>query len=72
MSLINKRLYKRILEKKKRLDNLPPSSPELIVSLRKELMIRFIYNSIAIEGSSLTLQEVRDIVEKYYDNQRNL
>ncbi len=66
MSLINKRINRRILEKKKRLDELPSLSPSLADSLRKELMIKYIYNSNAIEGSTLTLQETRDVIEEFY------
>lgn len=66
MSLINKRIYRRILKKKEWLDELQPLSPTLAASLRKELMIKYIYNSNAIEGITLTLQETREVIGEFY------
>ena len=66
MSLINKRIYRRILEKRERLDEIQPLPSNLADDLRKELMIDYIYNSNAIEGISLTLQETRDVITEFY------
>ena len=64
MSLIDKRIHSRILEKKKRLDALRPLPADLIARLRRELMVEYTYDSNAIEGSSLTLRETRLVVEE--------
>lgn len=65
MSLINKRIYKRILRKKQQLDELPPLSHSLADNLRNELMTRYIYNSNAIEGITLTLEETRKVIGEF-------
>ena len=64
MSLINKRIYMRILEKKKRLDKFHPLPQDLVDDIRKKLMINYIYNSDALEGSSLSLSETRNFIEE--------
>lgn len=62
--LVNKRLYSRILDKRKRLDELRPLPPAMVARLRNELMIEYTYDSNAIEGSTLTLRETRLILEE--------
>lgn len=64
MSLINRRIHQRILEKKKRLGGYRPLPPGFVARLRNELMIEYTYDSNAIEGSSLTLRETRLIIEE--------
>ena len=64
MSLINKRIHYRIIEKKKRLDEHRPLSAALVSRLRDELMIEYTYDSNAIEGSTLTLRETRLVIEE--------
>ena len=64
MSLINKRIHQRILEKKKRLDGYRPLPPVLVARLRDELIIEYTYDSNAIEGSTLTLRETRLVIEE--------
>ena len=56
-------LAKRIREKKARLDALRPLSPSILARLNETLILEWIYNSNAIEGSTLTLQETRLILE---------
>jgi len=56
-------LEKRIKEKKARLDALRPLSPSVLTRLNETLTLEWIYNSNAIEGSTLTLQETRLILE---------
>ena len=56
-------LEKRIIEKKARLDALRPLSPSVLARLSETLTLEWIYNSNAIEGSTLTLQETRLILE---------
>jgi len=62
--LINKRLHRRILEKKRRLDGHRPLSPAMVARLKNELMIEYTYDSNAIEGSTLTLRETRLVLEE--------
>ncbi len=56
-------LAKRIQEKKARLDSLRPLSPAAVARLNETRMLEWIYNSNAIEGSTLTLRETRLILE---------
>jgi Fic family protein len=64
MSLINKRIHKRVLDKKKRLDSFRPLSPTLVRRLEEQMTIEFTYNSNAIEGNTLTLHETRLVIEE--------
>lgn len=57
--LMNKELYNRILEKKKELDRLRPFSKSALEKLKEQIMIKWTYNSNAIEGSSFTLKETK-------------
>ena len=52
MSLINEGLYRRIIEKKKRLDGLRPLPPMLVKKLREQLEIEYTYHSNALEGNT--------------------
>ena len=61
--MLESRLAKRIAEKKARLDALRPLSPSVLARLNENLTLEWIYNSNAIEGSTLTLQETRLILE---------
>ena len=64
MSLINKRIHQRVLDKKKRLDKLRPLPYSLVARLRKQMMIEYTYNSNAIEGNTLTLRETQLVIEE--------
>jgi Fic family protein len=64
MSLINKRIHQRVLDKKKRLDRLRPLPSSLVARLRKQMMIEYTYNSNAIEGNTLTLRETQLVIEE--------
>lgn len=57
------RLLKRLEAKKAQLDKLRPIPTASISRLRDEILIEWIYNSNAIEGSTITLQETRLILE---------
>jgi Fic family protein len=57
------RLLKRLHKKKEQLDLLRPLSRSVMARLREQLDLEWIYNSNAIEGSTLTLQETRLILE---------
>lgn len=61
--MLETRLLLRLNEKKKQLDLLRPLSPGVLTRLREQLDLEWIYNSNAIEGSTLTLQETRLILE---------
>ena len=61
--MIDSRLEKRIREKKARLDELRPLSPSILTRLNETLTLDWIYNSNAIEGNTLSLQETRLILE---------
>ncbi len=61
--MIEARLLKRLETKKARLDSLRPLPATAVNRLREEILIEWIYNSNAIEGSTITLQETRLILE---------
>jgi Fic family protein len=55
----NQRLYERIFKKKMFLDSQRPFPKAVLKRLREEMDPEFIYNSNAIEGNTLTLNETR-------------
>jgi len=61
--MIESRLLARITEKKHRLDLLRPLPTAAITRLREQILVEWIYNSNAIEGSTITLHETRLILE---------
>ena len=61
--MIEHRLLKRLDTKKTQLDGLRPLPVAAINRLRDGILIEWIYNSNAIEGSTVTLQETRLILE---------
>lgn len=58
------RLQTRILQKKTELDGLRPLPQAALRRLNEQLTIEWIYNSNAIEGSTLTLRETQLILEQ--------
>lgn len=64
MALISKRIHARVLEKKRRLDNVRPLPSALARRLREQMQVEYTYNSNAIEGNTLTLQETRLVIEE--------
>lgn len=64
MALISKRIHARVLERKRRLDNLRPLPSALVGRLREQMQVEYTYNSNAIEGNTLTLQETRLVIEE--------
>lgn len=62
--IIDKAIYERIIRKKKELDSLRPLPRVVLERLRKQFAIELAYNSNAIEGNSLTLQETRLVIEE--------
>ncbi|MBC8501349.1 MAG: Fic family protein [DPANN group archaeon] len=62
--IISKKLYERILERKKFLDSLRPLNKLQLQRLKEEFLIEYIYNSTAIEGNTLTLNETRLVLNE--------
>lgn len=61
--MIEPRLLTRIEVKKTQLDKLRPLPAAAVSRLRDQILVEWIYNSNAIEGSTITLQETRLILE---------
>lgn len=61
--MLNTRLHARITAKKEALDALRPLPVAAVGRLQEQINTEWIYNSNAIEGSTLTLQETRLILE---------
>ncbi|MEA3514263.1 MAG: Fic family protein [Nanoarchaeota archaeon] len=61
---INKVLYKRILEKKKRLSSLRPFDKYQMSIIKEQMDVEYIYNSTTIEGNTLTLNETKLVLEQ--------
>ncbi len=57
-------LFLRIQKKKKQLDQLRPIPTVVLEKLKKQLALEWTYNSNAIEGNTLTLQETRLVLEE--------
>jgi len=61
--MLNPRLLTRIQQKKEQLDALRPLPAASIGRLKEQFTVEWIYNSNAIEGSTLTLRETQLILE---------
>ncbi len=61
--MISPKLYEKLAKKKKELDKLRPFPKAALQELKNQLEIELAYNSNAIEGNSLTLQETRLVLE---------
>ncbi|MBI2172972.1 MAG: hypothetical protein HYT73_02045, partial [Candidatus Aenigmarchaeota archaeon] len=61
--MINQKLHEKLVNKKKELDKLRPFPKAALQELKNQLEIELAYNSNAIEGNSLTLQETRLVLE---------
>lgn len=61
--MLNSRLLSRIEDKKSKLDSLRPLPAAAVNRLREQFTLEWIYNSNAIEGSTLTLRETQLILE---------
>ncbi len=62
--LIANKVYKRILEKKKILSSYRPLNKLQLNRLKQEFLVDYVYNSTAIEGNTLTLNETRLLLEE--------
>ena len=61
--MIESRLRTRVETKKAQLDQLRPLPSAAAARLRDQILVEWIYNSNAIEGSTITIQETRLILE---------
>lgn len=61
--MLNPRLLTRIEDKKAKLDSLRPLPAATVNRLKEQFTVEWIYNSNAIEGSTLTLRETQLILE---------
>ena len=61
--MLEPRLLSRIENKKTQLDQLRPLPGPAVARLREQILVEWIYNSNAIEGSTITLKETRLILE---------
>ena len=52
---------------KSRLNSLRPLPPEVVQNLYEDLVLRWTYNSNAIEGNTLTLKETKVALEVWYN-----
>lgn len=62
--ILDKKIYQRIIEKKRKLDSLRPLPPSLVNRLREQIIIEWTYHSNAIEGTSLSLRETGLVIEE--------
>jgi len=60
---IEKHVWERLQKKKKRLDSLRPFPKITLSKLREYFTVEMTYNSNAIEGNTLSLQETRAVLE---------
>ncbi|MBQ3004650.1 MAG: Fic family protein [Clostridia bacterium] len=65
-------IFDEIERKKKQLDTMRPLTQGELNRLRQEFMVEFTYNSNAIEGSTLTLQETAMVLEGVTIDQKPL
>ncbi len=64
MNHLNDKIHQRILAKKARLDSHRPLSDTIVRKLHENLEINYTYNTNAIEGNTLTLQETRLVIRE--------
>jgi Fic family protein len=62
--IISPELLKSIEGKKRELDKLRPLSPEIVRKLQEQFLVEWTYNSNAIEGNTLTLQETELVINR--------
>lgn len=63
MRLLRLQLYERILENKKKLDDLRPLPASVTQKISQQMRVEYTYNSNAIEGNTLTLNETKIVIE---------
>jgi len=55
--------FKKLDQQKAKLDSYRPLNPIIVSNLREDLIVRWTYNSNAIEGNTLTLNETKVALE---------
>ncbi len=63
-TLLDKDMLARIIQKKSILDSIRPVSASALQSLKERFIVEWTYNSNAIEGNTLTLNETRLVLER--------
>ncbi len=63
-TLVNNKLFNRIMKKFQKVNELRPLHPDLIEILSQDHRTRHTYHSNAIEGNTLTLQETKVVIEE--------
>jgi Fic family protein len=61
--MLDPRLLERLETKKRQLDELRPLPAAAVQRLKEQILVEWIYNSNAIEGSTITLHETKLILE---------
>ena len=61
---MDKTLLASIEGKKRELDKLRPLPPSIVQKLKEQFLIEWTYNSNAIEGNTLTLQETELVLNR--------
>ncbi len=64
INIINTELLKSIEGKKHEIDKLRPLPPEIVRKLQEQFLVEWTYNSNAIEGNTLTLQETDLVINR--------
>ena len=64
LGFMNQKILASIEGKKKALDTHRPLSKGLVQKLREQFLLEWTYNSNAIEGNTLTLQETEMVINR--------
>lgn len=64
--------FSKLDELKNKLDKYRPLSPQILKNLHEDLVIKWTFNSNAIEGNTLTLQETKVVLEGITIGGKNL
>lgn len=64
MNFLDEQIHERILAKKTRLDTYRPLSNPIVKKLHETMEIAYTYNTNAIEGNTLTLQETKLVIRE--------
>ncbi|MBT4174347.1 Fic family protein [archaeon] len=62
--MISEKLYKRILDKRKIIRSLKPFDKLQLKRLKDEFIVEYVYDSTAIEGNTLTLNETKLVLQE--------
>lgn len=62
--IVSEKIYKRIFEKKKKLDSIRPLNNLQLKKLKEEFSVEYVYDSTTMEGNTLTLNETKLVLEE--------